>query len=185
MDPKKGARFLEELLSTAVNKFNPMIDQIYGCERTMSSYAQKATDQLSIYYQEVGLQNQGSLLKIQQVMKADFATIKDVPNTHLEMQKVHEQRIKELVYEIRNMKKMKTPLDKAKEDFEKNKRRVDPSTAPERAFERSKTMRLVGTCEWIFELDEYKQWRTSSENSILWGSGVGEMGKSGAFPVHP
>ena len=172
-----GFRLLKGLLSSAVNKFRPMIEGIRGSEKTMTEYAKKATDQLSIYYAEVGLQKQGTGLENQRLMMANLAVIQDTLNSNLEIQKIYVDQIKQLEEEKRNMKK-KTPLDKAKEKFEENTKKLNPTSSSEAAFERSKTRKEEGTCEWIFELDEYKSWRTSTENRSIWISGVGGMGKS-------
>ena len=168
MGRNMGMRFIKGLLSSAVNKFKPIIDDIRSSEKTMSSYAQKATEQLSIYYLEVGLTKQGTVLENQETMKADLATMKDV--------------LKELGDDKKNWKK-KTPLDKAEEEFDKNKSRLKPSQNSEFALERGKSLRTEGTCEWIFAVEEYKTWRTSVDNCILWVSGLGGMGKSGTFPI--
>ena len=184
MDRSMGVRLLKGLLSSALNKFKPMIDGIRGSEKAMSEFAKKATDQLSIYYAEVGLQKQGTGLENQQSMMANLVVIKDTLSTNLEIQKIYVDQIKQLEEEKKNMKK-KTPLDKAKEKSEENKKRLNPSMNSEHAFKNSKSMKSEGTCEWIFELEGYKRWRTSAENDIIWVSGVGGMGKSGIFPTIP
>ena len=177
MGRNMGSRLLRGLLSSAANKFKPMIDGIKASEKAMSEFAKKATDQLSIYYAELGLQKHGTGLKNQQVMMADLAVIRDTLDSNLEIQKIFANQIKQLEEERKNLKK-KTPLDKAKEKFEENEKKLRPTDSSEIAFERSKSRKEEGTCEWIFELEEYKLWRTSSENGIIWVSGVGGMGKS-------
>ena len=177
MGRSMGIRLLKGLLSSAANKFKPMIDGIRGSERTMSEFAKKATDQLSIYYAEVGLEKQGTGLENQQVMMANLAVIQDTLNSNLEIQKIYVDQIKQLEEEKKNLKK-KTPLDKAKEKFEENAKQLKPTNSSELAFGRSKMRKEEGTCEWIFELEEYRSWRTSPENEIIWVSGVGGMGKS-------
>ena len=177
MGRNMGFRLLRGLLSSAANKFKPMIDGIKASEKTMNEFAKKATDQLSIYYAELGLQKQGTGLENQQVMMANLAVIQDTLNSNLEIQKIYADQIKQLEEERKNLKK-KTPLDKAKEKFEENEKRLRTTDSSEIAFERSKLRKEEGTCEWIFELEEYKSWRTSSENGIIWVSGVGGMGKS-------
>ena len=177
MGRNMGSRLLRGLLSSAVNKFKPMIDGIKASEKTMSEFAKKATDQLSIHYAELGLQKQDTGLENQQVMMANLAVIQDTLNSNLEIRKIFADQIKQLEEERKNLKK-KTPLDKAKEKFEENEKKLRPADSSELAFERSKSRKEEGTCEWIFELEEYKSWRTSSENGIIWVSGVGGMGKS-------
>ena len=177
MGRNMGSRLLRGLLSSAANKFKPMIDGIKASEKTMSEFAKKATDQLSIHYAELGLQKQDTGLGNQQVMMANLAVIQDTLNSNLKIQKMFADQIKQLEEERKNLKK-KTPLDKAKEKFEENEKKLRPTDSSELAFESSKSRKEEGTCEWIFELEEYKLWRTSSENGIIWVSGVGGMGKS-------
>ena len=172
-----GIRLLKGLLSSASSKFRGMIEGIRGMERTMSGFAKKATDQLSIYYAEVNLRRQGTSLDNQRTMMANLAVIQDTLNSNLEIQKIYVDQIKQLEEERKNMKK-KTPLDKAKEKFEENAARLKTTASSEVAFEKSKARKEQGTCEWIFELEDYKAWRTSPESGIMWISGVGGMGKS-------
>lgn len=170
MGRNMGSRLLRGLLSSAANKFKPMIDRIKASEKIMSEFAKKATDQLSIHYAELGLQKQ-------EVMMANLAVIRGTLDSNLEIQKIFADQIKQLEEERKNLKK-KTPLDKAKEQFEENAKKLRHTDSSELAFERSKLRKEKGTCEWIFELEEYKLWRTSSENGIIWVSGLGGMGKS-------
>lgn len=170
MGRNMGSRLIRGLLSSATNKFKPMIDGIKASEKQMSEFARKATDQLSIHYAEKGLGNQ-------QVMMANLAVIRDTLNSNLKIQQIFADQIKQLEEERKNLKK-KTPLDKAKEKFEENEKKLGATDSSELAFESSKSRKEEGTCEWIFELEEYKSWRTSSENGIIWVSGVGGMGKS-------
>lgn len=172
-----GTRFLKGLLSSASSKFISMIDGIRGMEKTMSEFAKKATDQLSIYYAEVGLEKQGAGLENQRSMMANIDVIKNTLNSNLELQKLYVDQFKRVEEEKKNMKK-KTPLDKAKEKFDENTKRLKPTNFSEVAFRRNIERKVEGTCQWIFELDEYKSWRTSIDNKLIWVSGVGGMGKS-------
>lgn len=139
-------------------------------EKTMREYAAEAHEQLSIHYAEVGTENQ-------QVMLADLAMIKDTLTSSLKIQNIYVEQIKQLEEEKKNLKN-KTPLDKAKERFDENAKKLRPTEFSQIALDRSKARREQGTCEWIFELEEYKSWRTSSDNGMIWIFGVGGMGKS-------
>ena len=165
------------MLTSASAKFQPMIDGIRANEQTMSGYASKATNQLTIHYQEVGLQQQGVGLQMQHTMMADLSVIRDTLESSMEVNKIYLNQIRQLEDEKKSMKK-KTPLDKAKEIFEDNSKRLEPTDAAEAAFEKHKSRREQDTCNWIFELDEHKNWRSSAESSLLWVSGVGGLGKS-------
>ncbi|KAF6236351.1 hypothetical protein HO173_005442 [Letharia columbiana] len=165
------------MLTSASAKFQPMIDGIRANEQTMSGYASKATNQLTIHYQEVGLQKQGVGLQMQQTMMADLSVIRDTLESSMEVNKIYLNQIRQLEEEKKSMKK-KTPLDKAKELFDDNAKRLEPTAAAETALEKHKSRREKDTCNWIFELEEYKTWRSSTESSLLWVSGVGGLGKS-------
>ena len=165
------------MLTSASAKFQPMIDGIRANEQTMSGYASKATNQLTIHYQEIGLQKQGVGLQMQQTMMADLSVIRDTLESSMEVNKIYFNQIRQLEEDKRSMKK-KTPLDKAKELFDDNAKRLEPTNAAETALEKHKSRREKGTCNWIFELEEYKTWRSSTESSLLWVSGVGGLGKS-------
>ena len=165
------------MLTSASAKFQPMIDGIRANEQTMSGYASKATNQLTIHYQEVGLQKQGVGLQMQQTMMADLSVIRDTLESSMEVNKIYLNQIRQLEEDKKSMKK-KTPLDKAKELFEDNAKRLEPTNAAETALEKHKSRREKDTCNWIFELEEYKKWRSSTESSLLWVSGVGGLGKS-------
>ena len=170
-------RIIRGMLTSASAKFQPMIDGIRGNEQTMSGYASKATNQLTIHYQEVGLQQQGVGLQMQQTMMADLSVIRDTLESSMEVNKIYLNQIRQLEEEKKSMKK-KTPLDKAKELFEDNSKRLEPTNAAEAALEKHRSRREKDTCNWIFELEEYKSWRSSAESSLLWVSGVGGLGKS-------
>ena len=178
MGRNMGLRLIKGLLSSAVSKFKGMIDGIRSSEQTMSKYAQQATQQLTIFYEELGLQKHDNVLSNQQAMMTNMAMIKDILNENAKGQKMFEEHIKELENEKKHMKK-KTPRDEAKEKFDKNKDKLKPLSNPEDALERGIKMRSVGTCEWVFPLDRYKEWRISDKNNILWIQGDGGMGKSG------
>ena len=155
-----------------------MIDAIRANEQTMSGYASKATNQLTIHYQEVGLQQQGVGLQMQQSMMADLSVIRETLESSMEVNKIYLNQIRQLEEEKKSMRK-KTPLDIAKELFDDNVKRLEPNNnTAELALEKNKSRREKDTCNWIFELEEYKSWLSSTESSLLWVSGVGGLGKS-------
>ena len=61
-----------------------------------------------------------------------------------------------------------TPLNRAKELFGGNAKRLEPTNTAEITLEKHKSRRVKDTCNWIFELEEY----------LLWISGAGGLGKS-------
>lgn len=177
MGRNTGLRIIRGMLTSASAKFQPMIDGIRANEQTMSGYASKATNQLTIHYQEVGLQKQGVGLQMQQTMMADLSVIRDTLESSMEVNKIYLNQIRQLEEDKKSMKK-KTPLDKAREAFDDNAKRLEPTEASEIALKKHRSRREKDTCDWIFELEEYKEWRSSTESSLLWVSGVGGLGKS-------
>lgn len=177
MGRNTGIRIIRGMLTSASAKFQPMIDGIRANEQTMSGYASKATNQLTIHYQEVGLQKQGVGLQMQQTMMADLSVIRDTLESSMEVNKIYLNQIRQLEEDKKSMKK-KTPLDKAKDQFDEIAKRLEPTDAAETALEKHKSRREKDTCKWIFELERYKNWRSSTESSLLWISGVGGLGKS-------
>lgn len=172
-----GIQILKGLLSSASDKFRGMIDRIRASEKTMSEFANKATDQLSIYYAEVSLHKQDVGVGTQKSMKADLVLIKETLLSNLRIQELFANQVKQLEKEKKNMK-LKTPLDKAKEKFDENAKRLNPTKLSDTAFEKSKDRQEQGRCQRIFDLEEYRTWRTADENDIMWISGVGGMGRS-------
>lgn len=158
------------MLTSASARFKTLIDAIRANEQTMSGYARKATDQLTKHYQEVGLQQQGTMM-------ADLSVIRDTLESSMEVNKLYLNKICQLEEEKKTMKK-KTPLDKAKEHYDDNVKRLQHTDLAEIALEKYKSRREKDTCNWIFELEEYRTWRSSTESSLLWVSGVGGVGKS-------
>lgn len=175
MDKNKAFRRLQGFWKPAMAVFWPMIEGIRTYQSRMSQYAQEATNQLSVHYHKVGLKKQDALLQ-------NLDSVKKLLDMDLETHKEREQAFQQLVNafesERKDMKR-KTPLDKEKENFNKNKERLDPSTISETLLQRSRNRRSQGTCEWVFVEDEYKKWRTIEGDSLLWISGEGGRGKSG------
>ena len=170
-------RIIRGMLTSASAEFQSKIDILEAHERIMSEYASKASQQLTMHYQEVGLQQQGVSLQMQQTMMANLSVIKGTLDSLGEANKIYFDQIRQLEEEKKSMKK-KTPLDKAKEQFEINAKRLEPTNLAETALEKHKSRREKDTCNWIFELEEYKTWRSTTESSLLWVSGVGGLGKS-------
>ena len=163
-------RFVKGLLSSASAKFQPMIDSIKQSDKTMGGYANTATAQLSKYYQETGLHNQ-------EAMMADLSVIRETLESSREISKIFADQVRQLQAEMKDMKKI-SPFDKAKELFDTNTKALQPADDAESVLRTNQSRREPNTCNWIFDIEEYKTWRTSAEGSLLWVSGVGGMGKS-------
>ena len=158
------------MLTSASARFQPMINSIQQKDQKMSGFASKATEQLTTHYHEVGLERQAAMM-------ADISAIRIALEASAEVNKMYTSRIQQLEEENRGMKK-KTPLDKAKELFHDNEKRLEPSLLAESTLEKHKMRKKKDTCEWIFELEAYKDWFSSTESGLLWVYGIGGLGKS-------
>lgn len=57
--------------------------------------------------------------------------------------------------------------DLVKEEFDKNKKFLNPLSDSCPVFKMQIKQSKQDTCEWIFELDEYQNWRDSHVRNIL------------------
>ena len=153
MDDNAGFRIFKGLFRSAMSKFEPVINGIRDSEKTMSGFASKAADQLQIHYQETGLQHDAEMM----------TEITDIKKT--------------LQAGLRDMRK-KSPLDKAKEQYEEQVKRLNAPVDSSVILKKNLARRSPGTCEWIFELSQYNDWLDSTEGRLLWISGEGGLGKS-------
>jgi hypothetical protein len=58
-------------------------------------------------------------------------------------------------------------LDYAKQEFEKNKKNLNPLPDSAATFTSYLSDRHPGTCEWIYGNSEFESWRSSPESGIL------------------
>lgn len=162
------------LFTSALETFKPLIDSIREHEREMSGFASTANGQLSTYYLETVIRNQGDSLHNEQVMRADLSMIKETLSSSMEINKIYMEHFEE---DKKNLKR-KTPFEKAKDQFEDNSKRLNATDAASKALNTNRSRRTDGTCTWIFALEKFEAWCTSEESSLLWVSGVGGLGKS-------
>lgn len=150
------------LFTSALETFKLLIDSIREHERKTSGFAGTANGQLSIYYLETTIQNQGDSVHNEQVMMADLSMIKETLSSSLEINKIYMKHFEE----DKNLKR-KTPFEKAKDQFDHNSKRLNAMDAASKALNRNRSLRADGTCTWIFALEEFEAWRTSEKSSLL------------------
>ncbi|KAK6361382.1 hypothetical protein TWF730_005115 [Orbilia blumenaviensis] len=63
-------------------------------------------------------------------------------------------------------------------EFLENEKWLDPLHDPYFELNSNRSKRQKGTCGWIFDQEEYKQWYTSAGSSMLWVYGNAGFGKS-------
>ncbi|KAL8820486.1 MAG: hypothetical protein Q9191_007508 [Dirinaria sp. TL-2023a] len=89
------------------------------------------------------------------------------------------QATQELLDEIKNVARTKVPShhELALQDFDKNKKILNPWSDLQQALD-IYSNREADTCEWIFGLSEYIDWRDSPKSSLLCIQGKDGVGKS-------
>ena len=172
-----GVRVVKGIFSSSKSNFQGQIDNIQQHETKMREFARTATDQLVVHFHEVGLQKQDISLQNQEDMKATLAVMNEVMDANNKAQEIFVAHIQQLEEERKNMKR-KTPYDKAKEEFEENKKLLNPSADQISLYAENLERREENTCKWIFEIEEYAAWFTARESSMLWVSGGPGFGKS-------
>ena len=126
----------------------------------------KATQQLTIYYQEHTLEQQSEMI-------GQLHAVRETIDSYAKMNEVFVERVKILEEERKTLRK-KTPLEIANEIFQDHKTKFKPSSDQESAYaERLNRRKPPTTCTWIFELKEYKDWYASETSDVLWVSGNG------------
>jgi hypothetical protein len=177
MSRRTGIRIIRGMFSSAKAVFEPKIAGIRVSEGNMNKYAQTASQQLTIHYEKVGLEKQDQSIDNQESMMTDLAFIKEAMDANAKANEIFIKHIQLLEEEKKGMKK-KTPFDKAKDVYDENTKKLNPSTYSENSLHKNLQRREHGTCNWIFDLAEYKEWYDSNKSGILWISGGGGFGKS-------
>ncbi|KAI9774482.1 MAG: hypothetical protein M1839_001715 [Geoglossum umbratile] len=88
------------------------------------------------------------------------------------------REMKQLLEENLKSSKFKSIYDLALQDFETNTKALNPLPDSRPTFEAHIKQLEEGTCEWILELDRYKDWRESEDSDILYVKGEAGSGKS-------
>ena len=158
------------IFASAKLHFEEQIKLLQEDEKKMREYANTAHHQLSIHLLDSGLQNDVE-------MKAGLTSMKDTLNKAQEKWDAFEVVIKKIEEGQREMRKM-TPYEKAKVQFNKHRASLGPLIDQQSSYEEKIKQREAGTCSWILDLDEYKEWRDGPKSGLLWVSGGPGFGKS-------
>ena len=103
-------------------------------------------------------------------MKSNVQDIKDFQKTSNEFyqaQQAQQEEIRQTLEDLKASTRPRTRWDWAKQEFEKNKKLLNPlanTTGPLKALLADKH---DGTCGWIFEDDEYNEWYGSQVSNML------------------
>jgi hypothetical protein len=172
MGTNRLLRLPKGLFQSYKSKFEGIIGDVKGGERTMSEFATKASQALSLYYQKRQDDHQDKIGQIQDKMASDITKIMEL----IESSNQTNKELDSLKREMEALRK-RTPMDVAQDrfnDYKKQLKLIDQSSQ----LEKRKLMREKGTCDWLLDVDEFKDWRAGNGKQVLWMSGKGNMGKS-------
>lgn len=158
------------LFSSSKGAFQDQMTAIQQAESKMRDFAKIATDRLVVHYQKQGLQGQ-------EVMSADISMMKEALDANLKANELFMKHIEHLEEERKDMRK-RTPYERAKDEFEENRKTLNPAADQTDLLEENLARREENTCRWIFDLDEYRSWHDNASSSILWVNGGPGYGKS-------
>lgn len=100
-------------------------------------------------------------------------TVTQIKDFQSELNKMHQEQtaqwqlLLEKMEDVKATTKPKTPWDLALQEFEKNKGALDPEKNTSDALGKAIDERHPGTCQWIFEGPEYKEWKNSGIGGLL------------------
>ncbi|KAF3082204.1 hypothetical protein TWF102_001290 [Orbilia oligospora] len=69
-------------------------------------------------------------------------------------------------------------MERLNAEFAENEKWLDPLQDLHYELNSNRAKRQKGTCGWVFDQDEYKQWYNSTQSSFLWVYGNAGFGKS-------
>jgi len=159
-------RISKGLFQAHKSKFEGLIGSVKDGEKSMSTYATKASQALQLYYAKKSDHTQDKMV-------SDLAFIKESIDSNVQSSK----ELADFVRKELEASRKRTPMDVARDAFnsyQKQLRMIDH--APQ--LEKRRQLREPGTCMWMYEAEEYKTWHDTEGNQLLWMSGGGNMGKS-------
>ncbi|KAL8665296.1 MAG: hypothetical protein Q9202_002347 [Teloschistes flavicans] len=87
------------------------------------------------------------------------------------------QDMRQMMDEISKSTRVKSHYDLALQDFDMNKKALNPWPDSRSALQ-AYSQREVGTCNWVFDVPEYVSWRDASYSGLLCVQGKSGVGKS-------
>lgn len=89
-----------------------------------------------------------------------------------------QQAIQQSLEELAKQNKPKSRDEWAKNEFEKNKKKLNPLPSSDPTYDAYRKQKQSGTCEWVFTNAEYEKWRRSEKSAMLCIDGEHGVGKS-------
>ncbi|KAL9083000.1 MAG: hypothetical protein Q9165_008696 [Trypethelium subeluteriae] len=165
---------LKDFFGAEASKFQAKIEAIGELKKKVL----EATDGA---FQGKTFQRFDELQDVMKSMKANVQDIKDFQKTSEEFyhaQLAQQDEIRQTLEDLKATTRPRTRWDWAKQEFEKNKKMLNPLPDTTGSLARLLTRRHENTCEWLFEDDEYKDWSNSEAGSLISLSGEAGVGKS-------
>jgi hypothetical protein len=144
-------------------KFRGKLDDIASLKR-------KILDDSQAIFQDKSLQQLETVKGILSNIEGTVNQIRDFQDT---LQKMREEQASQLALMLKKMEdftaivKHPTPWDLAIQEFEKNKKLLNPQEETIDALGEAIDRRFPDTCQWIYEQYQYKDWRSSTTNSLI------------------
>lgn len=154
-------RITKGLFQAQKNKFEGLIGGVKDGEKSMSEYATKASQALQLWYAKKSDKTQDKVV-------SDLAFIKEKIDDNASSSR----ELADFVRKELEASRKRTPMDVARDAFNSYQRQLRMiDHAPQ--LEKRKQAREPGTCTWMFDAEEYKNWHDSEGNKFLWMSGGG------------
>ena len=144
-------------------KFQAKIDTIGDLKKKVL----EATDGA---FQAKTFQRFDDLQDVMKSMKANVQDIKDFQKTSEEFyhaQLAQQGEIRQTLEDLKATTRPRTRWDWANQEFEKNKKLLNPLTNTTRPLDALLARKHEDTCEWLFDDDEYKDWYDSEVSNML------------------
>lgn len=165
MQRNKATRLLKGTFYSYESKFKLYMRNIHDADTKMREFARQASERLSIYYLEKAESGQTE-------MKTQLSRIEESLSSSMETNKILAERLHQ-AEEERKLLKNKTPLELALEAYEANKKALFTDSDQKASFESKLRLREPDTCLWIFDHDEWNDWKKAGSNRRIWLSGGG------------
>jgi hypothetical protein len=149
------------VVTNPVTKFQGVVDNINATEKELRKWAKIASDKRTAESQITILENESQLLEMAERQYRENADA---------MEKLNQQlaQISEKIDDVKNIIEskltVKTPLQIAKEEATKNLGKLQPLVLSGEIH--GDSVRVPGTCQWIFKRPEYEKW--IQDCGILW-----------------
>ena len=164
----------KDMFGAEVPKFQARLGAIQGKKKEILEASEAA-------FQEKTFQKLEGVQSVVDRVHEDVQDIKAFQTAAVEMHQEAMDKadaILKAVEAVAGSTKPKTRYDWARQDFEKNKKLLNPLPDTEKTiFEEYANQRHSGTCEWPFRLGPYKDW-VQSKNGFLCLHGDSGFGKS-------